>query len=75
MAQSVPLSQIESNNMAIVNSSLTTTSNSDRYFFLPINDYLAHIGNAQDLSIELVIQVPTNVGQIALAEFSSELKD
>ena len=75
MAQSVPLSQIESKNMAIVNSSLTTTNHNNRYFFLPINDYLPHIGNAQDLSIELVIQVPTNVGQIALAEFSSELKD
>jgi len=72
--QSVPLSQIESKNMAMVNSSLTTTSNRNRYFFLPINDYLPHIGDEQDLSIELVIQVSTNVGQIALAEFSSALK-
>jgi len=72
--QSVPLSQIESKNMAMVNSSLTTTSNLNRYFFLPINDYLPHIGDEQDLSIELVIQVSTNVGQIALAEFSSALE-
>ena len=71
MAQSVPLSQIESKNMAIVNSSLTTISNSDRYFFLPINDYLPHIRNEQDMSIELVIQVSTKVGTIALAEFST----
>jgi len=71
MAQSVPLSQIKSQNMALVNSSLTTTSNSGRYFFLPINDYLPHIRNEQDLSIELVIQVSTKVGTIALAEFST----
>jgi hypothetical protein len=74
LVHSVPLSQIKSQNMAIVNSSLTTTSNSDRYFFLPINDYLPHIRNEQDLSIELVIQVSTKVGTIALAEFSPELK-
>lgn len=75
MAQSVPLSQIKSKNMAIVNSSLTTTNNSDRYFFLPMNDYLPHIQNEQDLSIELVIQVSTKVGTIALAEFSTGLEN
>ena len=75
MAQSVPLSQIKSKNMAIVNSSLTTTNNSGRYFFLPMNDYLPHIRNEQDLSIELVIQVSTKVGTIALAEFSTGLEN
>lgn len=75
MTQSVPLSQIKSKNMAIVNSSLTTTNNSDRYFFLPMNDYLPHIQNEQDLSIELVIQVSTKVGTIALAEFSTGLEN
>ena len=75
MTQSVPLSQIKSKNMAIVNSSLTTTNNSDRYFFLPMNDYLPHIRNEQDLSIELVIQVSTKVGTIALAEFSTGLEN
>lgn len=75
MTQSVPLSQIKSKNMAIVNSSLTTTNNSGRYFFLPMNDYLPHIRNEQDLSIELVIQVPTKVGTIALAEFSTGLEN
>ena len=75
MTQSVPLSQIKSKNMAIVNSSLTTTNNSGRYFFLPMNDYLPHIRNEQDLSIELVIQVSTKVGTIALAEFSTGLEN
>lgn len=75
MTQSVPLSQIKSKNMAIVNSSLTTTNNSGRYFFLPMKDYLPHIRNEQDLSIELVIQVSTKVGTIALAEFSTGLEN
>jgi hypothetical protein len=75
MTQSVPLSQIKSKNMALVNSSLTTTSNSNRYFFLPINDYSPHIRQKKDMAIELVIQVSTKVGTIALAEFSRELKN
>ena len=40
-----------------------------------MNDYLPHIRNEQDLSIELVIQVPTKVGTIALAEFSTGLEN
>ena len=72
---SIPLSQIKSQNMALVSGSLTSTSGTNRYFFIPVNDYLPHIENEQDLSIELVIQVSTKVGTIALAEFSTGLEN
>ena len=72
---SIPLSQIKSQNMALVNGSLTSTSGSDRYFFIPANNYLPHIQNEQDLSIELAIQVSTKVGTIALVEFATGLKN
>ncbi|XXK22053.1 hypothetical protein ACMAY5_12710 [Arenicellales bacterium nBUS_48] len=72
---SIPLSQIKSQNMELVSGSLTSTSGTNRYFFIPVNDYLPHIENEQDLSIELVIQVSTKVGTIALAEFSTGLEN
>jgi len=71
----VPLSQIKSKNMALVNNSLTTTSDRGRYFFVQMNGYLPHIRNEKDISIELVIHVPTRSGQIPLADFSLRIED
>ena len=75
IAHPVPLSQIKSKNMSLVNNSLTTTSDRDRYFFVQMNGYLPQIRNEKDISIELVIHVPTRIGQIPLADFSLSIEN
>ena len=75
IAHPVPLSQIKSKNMALVNNSLITTSDRDRYFFVQMNGYLPQIRDEKDISIELVIHVPTRIGQIPLADFSLSIEN
>jgi len=66
----IPLSQIEFNNMELIEGSLRTTKNPDPHFFIQVKNYLEDIQIEQEITLELTAQLVTAMGNIALAEFS-----
>jgi len=67
----IPLSQIEFNNMELIDGSLRTTENPDPHFFIQVKNYLEDIQIEEKITLELTAQLVTAMGNIALAEFSS----
>ena len=67
----IPLSQIEFNNMELIDGSLRTTKNPDPHFFIQVKNYLEDIQIEEKITLELTAQLVTAMGNIALAEFSS----